>query len=102
MDVQDLLRFQVDIVTEAGLHSAFRQRVLQEAKRLWPTHRPTISLCSTTSSLASGASESTQVQAGPPYFVSLMVQDAVSHLQTLTESTQRLSQAAKDAEPTVP
>ena len=32
-----------------------------------------------------------------------MVQDAViRNLQTLAESTQRLSQAAKDAEPTVP
>lgn len=34
MDVQDLLRCRVDIVTEAGLHPAFRQRVLREAKRL--------------------------------------------------------------------
>lgn len=34
MDVQDLLRCKVDIVTEAGLHPAFRQRVLREAKRL--------------------------------------------------------------------
>ena len=34
MDVQDLLRCRVDIVTEAGLHPAFRQCVLQEAKRL--------------------------------------------------------------------
>lgn len=34
MDVQDLLRCRVDIVTEAGLHPAFRQRVLQEAIRL--------------------------------------------------------------------
>lgn len=34
MDVQDLLRCNVDVVTEAGLHPAFRQRVLQEAKRL--------------------------------------------------------------------
>ena len=34
MDVQDLLRRRVDIVTEAGLHPAFRQRVLREAKRL--------------------------------------------------------------------
>ena len=32
-----------------------------------------------------------------------MVQDAVMrNLQTLAESTQRISQAAKDAEPTVP
>lgn len=34
MDVQDLLRRKVDIVTEAALHPAFRQRVLREAKRL--------------------------------------------------------------------
>ena len=34
MDVQDLLHRRVDIVTEAGLHPAFRQRVLQEAKWL--------------------------------------------------------------------
>ena len=34
MDVQDLLHRRVDIVTEAGLHPAFRQRVLREAKRL--------------------------------------------------------------------
>lgn len=34
MDVQDLLGCKVDIVTEAGLHPAFRQRVLREAKRL--------------------------------------------------------------------
>ena len=37
------------------------------------------------------------------FFASSMVQDAViRNLQTLAESTQRLSQAAKDAEPTVP
>lgn len=37
------------------------------------------------------------------FFASPMVQDAVMrNLQTLAESTQRLSQAAKDAEPTVP
>ena len=34
MDVQDLLHRRVDIVTEEGLHPAFRQRVLREAKRL--------------------------------------------------------------------
>ncbi len=34
MDVQDLLRCKVDIVTEAGLHPAFRQRILREARRL--------------------------------------------------------------------
>lgn len=34
MDVQDLLNRKVDIVTEAGLHPAFRQRVLREAQRL--------------------------------------------------------------------
>lgn len=34
MDVQELLHCKVDIVTEAGLHPAFRQRVLREAKRL--------------------------------------------------------------------
>ena len=34
MDVQDLLHCKVDVVTEAGLHPAFRQRVLREAKRL--------------------------------------------------------------------
>ena len=34
MDVQDLLRCKVDVVTEAGLYPAFRQQVLQEAKRL--------------------------------------------------------------------
>ena len=37
------------------------------------------------------------------FFASSMVQDAVMrNLQTLAESTQRLSQAAKDAEPAVP
>lgn len=37
------------------------------------------------------------------FLASTMVQDAViRNLQTLAESTQRLSQAAKDAEPTVP
>lgn len=37
------------------------------------------------------------------FFESPMVQDAVMrNLQTLAESTQRLSEAAKDAEPTVP
>ena len=37
------------------------------------------------------------------FFASSMVQDAViRNLQTLAESTQRLSQAAKDAEPAVP
>lgn len=34
MDVQGLLRRKVDIVTEAGLHPAFRQRILREARRL--------------------------------------------------------------------
>lgn len=34
MDVQDLLCCKVDVVTEAGLHPAFRQRVLREAERL--------------------------------------------------------------------
>ena len=34
MDVQELLHRRVDIVTEAGLHPAFRQRVLREAERL--------------------------------------------------------------------
>ena len=34
MDVQDLLHCKVDVVTEAALHPAFRQRVLREAKRL--------------------------------------------------------------------
>lgn len=39
----------------------------------------------------------------PAFFESSMVQDAVMrNLQTLAESTQRLSQAAKDAEPAVP
>lgn len=39
----------------------------------------------------------------PTFLASTMVQDAViRNLQTLAESTQRLSQAAKDAEPTVP
>ena len=37
------------------------------------------------------------------FLASSMVQDAViRNLQTLAESTQRISQAAKDAEPTVP
>ena len=34
MDVQDLLCCKVDVVTESGLHPAFRQRVLREAERL--------------------------------------------------------------------
>lgn len=34
MDVQDVLHRKVDIVTEAGLHPAFRQRVLREARPL--------------------------------------------------------------------
>lgn len=34
MDVQDLLHCKVDVVTEAGLHPAFRQRVLREARWL--------------------------------------------------------------------
>lgn len=35
MDVQDLLHRKVDIVTEASLHPAFRQRVLREARPLY-------------------------------------------------------------------
>lgn len=39
----------------------------------------------------------------PAFFKSSIVQDAVMrNLQTLAESTQRLSQAARDSEPTVP
>ena len=34
MDVQDLLRRRVDVVTEASLHPAFRDRVLREAQAL--------------------------------------------------------------------
>lgn len=34
MDVQDLLRRRVDVVTEASLHPAFRDRVLREAQPL--------------------------------------------------------------------
>lgn len=34
MDVQDLLRRKVDVVTEAGLHPALRDRVLREAQPL--------------------------------------------------------------------
>lgn len=34
MDVQDLLHRRVDVVTEAGIHPAFRERVLQEATPL--------------------------------------------------------------------
>lgn len=34
MDVQDLLRRRVDVVTEASLHPAFRERVLDEAQAL--------------------------------------------------------------------
>lgn len=34
MDVQDLLRRRVDVVTEASLHPAFRDRVLDEAQAL--------------------------------------------------------------------
>ncbi len=34
MDAQDLLRRRVNVVTEAGLHPAFRERVLREAKPL--------------------------------------------------------------------
>ena len=31
MDVQDLLQRRVDVVTERGLHPAFRDRILREA-----------------------------------------------------------------------
>ena len=34
MDVQDLLRRRVDVVTEASLHPAFRKQVLDEAQAL--------------------------------------------------------------------
>jgi len=34
MDVQDLLHRKVDVVTEAGLHPALRDRVLREAQPL--------------------------------------------------------------------
>lgn len=34
MDVQDLLRRRVDVVTEGGLHPALRDRVLKEAQPL--------------------------------------------------------------------
>ncbi|MCY4012103.1 MAG: nucleotidyltransferase family protein [Gammaproteobacteria bacterium] len=34
MDVQDLLRRRVDVVTEASLHPAFRNQVLDEAQAL--------------------------------------------------------------------
>lgn len=34
MDVQDLLHRKVDVVTERGLHPAFRDRVLGEAQPL--------------------------------------------------------------------
>ena len=34
MDVQDLLHRKVDVVTEQGLHPAFRDRVLREAQLL--------------------------------------------------------------------
>ncbi len=34
MDLQDLLRREVDVVTEAGLRARIRQRVLQEARPL--------------------------------------------------------------------
>jgi predicted nucleotidyltransferase len=34
MDVQDLLHRRVDLVTEAGLHPALRERVLREAQPL--------------------------------------------------------------------
>ena len=34
MDVQNLLRRRVDVVTERGLHPALRQRVLKEAQPL--------------------------------------------------------------------
>ena len=34
MDVQDLLQRRVDVVTEASLHPAFRDRVLDEAQAL--------------------------------------------------------------------
>ena len=34
MDVQDLLRRRVDVVTEGCLHPAFRDRILKEAQAL--------------------------------------------------------------------
>ena len=34
MDLQDLLRRRVDVVTERSLHPAFRERVLDEAQAL--------------------------------------------------------------------
>ena len=34
MDVQELLGRRVDVVTEAALHPAFRERVLREARTL--------------------------------------------------------------------
>ena len=34
MDVQELLGRRVDVVTEASLHPAFRERVLREAQTL--------------------------------------------------------------------
>lgn len=34
MDVQDLLHRRVDLVTEAGLHPALRERILREAQPL--------------------------------------------------------------------
>ena len=34
MDVQDLVKRKVDVVTEGGLHPALRERVLREARPL--------------------------------------------------------------------
>lgn len=34
MDVQELTRHRVDVVTEAGLHPALRERILREARLL--------------------------------------------------------------------
>ena len=41
MDVQDLLRRRVEVVTERALHPALRERVLKEAQPLFYPSSPT-------------------------------------------------------------
>ena len=90
VDVQDLLGRRVDVLTEPALHPMLRLRVLLEAIPLYVPEGDAVLLthieeCIERIRKYTGANRAT-------FESSTMVQDAVvRNLQTLAESTQRLS-----------
>jgi uncharacterized protein with HEPN domain/predicted nucleotidyltransferase len=120
MDLQDLLNAKVDVVTEKSLHWYIRDRVIQGAIPLVDQPEIFLELLQSASQKTEGAMKDDRLylihilecidrvenftEGGKEEFLtSALVQDAVlRNLQTMAESSRRLSDAMKRRHPEVP